>query len=103
MHPLGAERAAPLGDGASREFAFAVADASRCVRVLAAASAGLRALELELVDESGYSYGRESPSGSLALLGPHGPVCVRQSGSYRVLARARAGQGEIAVQLYQVE
>jgi hypothetical protein len=102
MRALGDPREANLEAGPSREFTFTVSDASRCVRVLAAASAGVHAIELELLDEAGYSYGRNAQNASFALVGAHGPVCVL-AGNYRVMARARAGAGRIAVALYQVE
>lgn len=94
---------ATLGAGESREFVFTIADASRCVRALGAFAPELRDLELQLFDVEGNALGRDSRQSSFALIGRDGPVCVKEAGRYRVTARAHAGQGAAAVQLYQVD
>jgi hypothetical protein len=94
---------ATLRAGESREFLFTIADASRCVRALGAFAPELRDLELQLFDGEGASLGRDSRQSSFALVGRGGPVCVKEAGRYRVTARAHAGQGAAAVQLYQVD
>ncbi|HEY6556475.1 MAG TPA: hypothetical protein VI072_04350 [Polyangiaceae bacterium] len=94
---------ATLGAGEGREFVFTIADASRCVRALGAFAPELRDLELQLFDVEGASLGRDSRQSSFALIGRGGPVCVKEAGRYRVTARAHAGQGAAAVQLYQVD
>jgi hypothetical protein len=98
-----APESAALHAGERREFTFTVDDTSRCVRVLAAFGAALRDVELELLDAEGRAYGRISAQRSFALLGPNGPLCVAQAGTVRVAARAQAGSGQAALQLYQVE
>jgi len=104
MRPLvPAPRVATLSAGGTLALPFSVADASRCLRAGATSSAGMRQLELELVDSADRVIAADRLLGGVALANREGPICVESAGEYRAVARAVQGNGEVALQVWQAE
>jgi hypothetical protein len=90
-----------LEAGRANEFAFSVQDATGCIRAMAAGSATLREVELEVLDADGNVLGADTLLGSVALANLGGPICLAKPGRYRVVVRAREGQGVVALAVWQ--
>ena len=93
---------ARLTAGQSDEVAIAVEDPRRCLRAVAVGDPGTTELELRLVDAAGVSLGADDLTGTVALVTPKGPTCVRDAGAYRLIVRARRA-GEVALQVWRAK
>lgn len=104
LRPLSpAPRVAALSTGGTLAVPFSVTDASRCLRVGAAAAAGVQELELALVDSADRVLGAAQLAGGVAVANRDGPICVPSPGEYRALVRAVQGTGEVFLQVWQAE
>lgn len=103
MQPLVATpRVGHLETGAALVLPFTVADPSRCIRAAAAGSSSIEALALEVRSGDDRVLGSDTLPGALALVNADGPLCP-PAGSYRAIARALEGRGEVALQIWQAE
>lgn len=84
-----------------RDLPFVVMEAGRCFRVVAAGGAGIEHLRVDVVDREDHALDSSDEDNRVAVVGPKGPFCVDAPGSYRAVARVRAGSGEVALQVYR--
>ncbi|HWO08074.1 MAG TPA: hypothetical protein VNN80_01300 [Polyangiaceae bacterium] len=104
MRPLSpSARVTTLAAGGTLAFPFSLADASRCLRAGATCSAGVRELELAVIDSADRVLGADRLTGGVALANREGPICVPSAGEYRAVIRAVQGSGEVALQVWQAE
>ncbi|MEB2321382.1 MAG: hypothetical protein OZ921_02630 [Sorangiineae bacterium] len=81
----------------------AVAVAGDCFRAVAVGGAGVRALELVLLDARGARLASTTAERPLAVLEPDGAYCVAADGEVRTEARATGGDGPVAVELWRLQ
>lgn len=90
----------PLGEPrsleGSGELGFSLTGAA-CVRVIAVAERADADVSLVLLDASGDELGADSLPGSIALVGPSGPVCFAGAGSLTAKVGQTPGGGAIVV------
>jgi hypothetical protein len=85
------------GERGRIEQSLVVPRAGLCVRAIAAGSSQISELTLEIIEADRVSAEHTLPA-RFALLGARGPVCLG-AGSYRVVARARNGSGNVLLEL----
>jgi hypothetical protein len=88
-----------LGEGAEHQVPIQLG-ANQCARLVAAGAASLAEVELSLLAPDGSLVASDPMTGSLAVLGPDGPVCVASPGRYRARTIARRGTGQLALGIW---
>ncbi|GMV19233.1 MAG: hypothetical protein AMXMBFR56_74570 [Polyangiaceae bacterium] len=90
----------PLGEpkslDGSGELRFSLPDAA-CVRLIAVAERADADVSLVLLDASGDAHGEDSLPGSIALVGPSGPVCFGSAGALTAKVGQTPGGGAVVV------
>jgi hypothetical protein len=98
---LGDPAVRAIAPGERYEIPLAVDDPARCLRVIAAADAGVADVELSLLDPAGRSLAADELPGSFALVGTRGPVCPAAPGPHRVVVVVRGRRADVAVQVWR--
>jgi hypothetical protein len=70
--------------------------APACVRWVAAGSRDVKDIEMTLLDASKTEVGSDELVGNLAVLGTHGPLCLK-AGNYALSLRTVDGAGQVLV------
>lgn len=90
----------PLGEpkslDGSGELRFSLPEAA-CVRLIAVAERADADVSLVLLDASGDERGADSLPGSIALVGPSGPVCFGSAGALTAKVGQTPGGGTVVV------
>jgi hypothetical protein len=90
-----------LGSGETWSLTIPTERTDGCVRTLAVAGPGVDELELELMDGTNRSHGRDDGHGYFAMVGARGPVCLKAGETYRAITRVQSGRGPVAVRVFQ--
>jgi hypothetical protein len=85
-----------LEAGGTRDLQLVLLD-GRCYRTVAAGGPGIEELDLLLFDPNGVLMREDATRGPQAVLGDAHPVCIDESGAYRLRVRATEGAGTFAV------
>jgi hypothetical protein len=102
MNALGEPTVGAVGGDTVVTLEVPLNDVTRCVRAALAGGPGVDRLELSIEELEGSGrWSRGDLGRALVLVPEHGPLCVPSAGRYRLTARARRGQGQAALQLYQ--
>ena len=83
-----------------QEVEFALDDANKCVRAIAAADSQVTDIELSIVDSSNAIVGQDELPGSFAMVAPDGPVCPTALGKHRAVLRLVPPSGPVALQVW---
>lgn len=91
--PLGPTKTLKSGG----EFRVDLPKTAGCARILAVAEDPTSDVTLELVDERGERQAVDTLPGSVALLGPRGPVCFAEGTTWTVRVGLARGSGDVQV------
>jgi hypothetical protein len=86
-----------------RAMTFSVRARPRCLRAIAASGAAAADLKLSVLDPTDRTVAQDELVASYALALAHGPFCVSQPGSYRVLISAETSGGQAMLQVWEAE
>jgi hypothetical protein len=77
-------------------------DAGQCIRVFSVAEGTVFDFSVEVRDPKGALVASSRGADRWSIVNPDGPVCVKDTGRYRMRLGARQGAGSYAVQVWRL-